>query len=119
MNPTPVDQLWRPGDRMTYGEAAWLGAALGVAFHAMLSFFELWFPGLRAVLVVFVPAERIAYGLAAGGSPYQRWVLLLLSLGTFGALACVALAAASREGAAIVRAALARRRLARAPLPHS
>lgn len=89
--------LWRPTqDRLTFSDAAWLGAAWGIAMHAILHFFSLWMPALRVPLELFLPAERLAFFVAGGAPPFITWLTLLASEGIFWALAAVAALAAFR-----------------------
>jgi hypothetical protein len=102
---TPASDLWRPSDdRMSYADAAWLGAAWGVAMHAILSFFALVIPALNTVLLLFHPAERLAAGMSSRAAPFVRWLTLVMVLAAWWALVAVALTAAGRELAASTRA---------------
>ena len=53
-------RAWRPqGESMTYADAAWLGAAWGLAGHATLHFFSAVIPELGMLLAPFRP-DRFA-----------------------------------------------------------
>jgi hypothetical protein len=95
---TPASDLWRPpDDRISYAEAAWLGAAWGVAMHAILSFFVLVVPALGTILALFRPAERLALGVSSGAAPFVRWLTLIGTLAAWWALVAVGITAAARE----------------------
>lgn len=95
VQPTVLEQ-WRAagGERLTYSEVAWTGTAVALILHASLHFFSVVLHGLERFLVLFAPAERLAFGLTEGANPIATWLLLLLSVGVWGALVGVAVLAA-------------------------
>jgi hypothetical protein len=104
-----LDQ-WRPnGDRLSYKDVGWCGAALGVVMHASLHFFSVAIPSLERFLVVFGPPERLAFGLTDGLNPLGTWLLLLVSVAAWGAFAGIALLALVHETTDLVRHLLHRR----------
>jgi hypothetical protein len=104
-----LDQ-WRPeGDRLSFKDVAWSGAAVGVVMHAALNFFAVAMPALERLLAVFGPPERLARGLTAGFDPLATWLLLLPSIAVWGALVGVALLAVVHETTDLVRRLLPRR----------
>lgn len=104
-----LDQ-WRPnGDRLSYNDVGWSGAAVGVVLHAALHFFSVAIPSLERLLVVFGPPERLAFGLTEGFNPLATWFLLLLSVAAWGAFSGIAILAAVHVTTDLVRAVLPRR----------
>ncbi len=106
---SPVLEQWRSGggEHLTYSEVAWTGAACALIMHASLHFFSAALTGLERFLVVFAPAERLAFGLTDGANPLGTWLLLLVAVGVWGALAGVAILAAVREVVSLARRILA------------
>lgn len=101
---SPGMDTWRPqGDTITYGDAAWAGAAWGLAGHATLHFFAIPLPSLEPLLVVFAPAERLAFGLTQNATPLARWFVLLVSVALFWSLVGVGVRAAAHEIGATIR----------------
>ena len=101
-----LDQ-WRPnGDRLSYGDVAWSGAAVAIVMHATLHFFSVAIPALERFLVLFGPPEQLAFGLTANVNPLATWMLLLLSIGVWGSLAGIALLAAVHEVTDLVKRTL-------------
>lgn len=109
MSSPDVLEQWRAGggEHLTYSEVAWTGTACALILHASLHFFSAALTGLERFLVLFAPAERLALGLTDGFNPLGTWLLLLLAVGAWGALIGVAVLAAFREAAALVRRVLA------------
>ena len=99
-----LDQ-WRAerGERLTYSEVGWVGASVAIVAHATIHFFSVAIIALDRLLVVFGPAERFAFALTEGSAPIARWLLLLLSVGVWGALIAVALLSAVHEATDAVR----------------
>jgi hypothetical protein len=98
-----LDQ-WRPeGDRLSFSDVGWCGAALGVVMHAALHFFSVAIPALERLLVVFGPPERLAFGLTDNMNPLATWMLLLVCVAAWGALAGVAILALVHEATDVVR----------------
>jgi hypothetical protein len=91
----PVLELWRAegGQRLTYSEIAWVGAATAMVGHASLHFFSAAIYGLERFLVLFAPPERLALGLTEGGDPLATWLVLLAAVGVWGAMGGVTLLA--------------------------
>jgi hypothetical protein len=87
-----LDQ-WRAerGERLTYSEVAWVGASTAIVAHATLHFFSVVIVGLDRLLFAFAPAERFAFALTEGSTPLARWLLLIVSVGVWGALIGIAL----------------------------
>jgi hypothetical protein len=109
-----LDQ-WRPnGDRISYKDAGWSGAAVGVVMHAALHFFSVALPVLDRAVAIFGPAERLAYGLTAGFDPLATWFVLLLSVSAWGAFTGIALLATVHVATDIVRAIVLKRGTSRA-----
>ena len=108
LSPSVLEQ-WRSGggEHLTYSEVAWTGAACALIMHASLHFFAAALGGLDRFLVVFAPAERLAFGLTEGSNPLGTWLLLLVAVGVWGALIGVAILAAGREVVSLVRRILA------------
>ena len=101
-----LDQ-WRPeGDRLSFKDVGWCGAALGIVMHASLHFFSVAIPALERLLVVFGPPERLAFGLTDGMNPLATWMLLLVTVAAWGALAGVAILALVHEATDLVRQTL-------------
>jgi hypothetical protein len=101
---SPALDQWRPqGDRLSYSDAAWCGAAFGVVMHASLHFFSVAIPVLERFLVVFAPAELFAFALTRNADPIATWLLLLASQALFWALVGVLMLAAVREAVELVR----------------
>ncbi len=100
-----VLQQWRAGggERLTYSEVAWSGASVALVLHAALHFFSVAIAELERFLFVFGPAERLALGIAEGGNPIGTWLLLLLSVGAWGALIGVVLLAWVHVATDVVR----------------
>lgn len=104
MSSTPASDLWRPtGDRLTYADVGWTGAAWGVAMHATLSFFSVAMPTLRPLVALFAPAERFAFAITEQAAPMARWLVLITVQAVFWALVGIAALAAWREIEALVR----------------
>ena len=100
-----LDQ-WRPeGDRLSFKDVGWSGAALGIVMHASVHFFSVAIPALERLLVVFGPPERLAYGLTEGMNPLATWMILLLAVAAWGAFAGVAILALVHEATDLVRRA--------------
>jgi hypothetical protein len=99
--PVSSDALeqWRAagGERLTYSEVAWAGAATSIVAHACLHFFSVAISQLERLLIVFAPAEAFAFGLTEGSAPIARYLLLLLTVGVWGALIGIALLSAAHE----------------------
>jgi hypothetical protein len=96
---------WRPDrDRLSYNDAAWAGAAWGLALHATLHLFSAAMPSLERALVVFAIPERVAFGIASNAAPIGRWFVLLLAVAFYGVLAGVFLLAVFHECLALARA---------------
>ncbi|HYZ93446.1 MAG TPA: hypothetical protein VFA34_13815 [Actinomycetota bacterium] len=95
VQPTVLEQ-WRAagGERLTYSEVAWTGTAVALIVHASLHFFSVAISGLSRLLVLFAPAERLAFGVTEGGNPLATWMFLLLAVAVWGALIGVAALAA-------------------------
>ena len=75
-----LDQ-WRPnGDRLSYNDVGWSGAAVGIVMHASLHFFSVAIPSLERGLALFGPPERLAFGLTDGFNPLATWLSLLLAV---------------------------------------
>lgn len=105
----PLDQ-WRPeGDRLSYKDVGWSGAAVGIVIHAALHFFSVAIPALERLLVVFGPPERLAFGLTEGFNPLATWMLLLLTVAAWGAFSGVAWLAAVHVVTDAVRLLLPKR----------
>lgn len=104
VSPTVLEQ-WRAagGEHLTFSEVAWTGAATALIMHASIHFFSVALGGLERLLVLFAPAERLAFAVTEGAHPIGTWLLLLASVATWGALAGVVLLAAVREIVGIVR----------------
>lgn len=103
---TPPLEQWRPqGDRLSWSDAAWSGAAWGLAMYVSLHFFSVAIPSLERLLVLFAPAERFAQVLTQNALPLATFILLLASQAAFWALVGVAILAAFREIAWLVRRA--------------
>lgn len=101
-----LDQ-WRPdGDRLSYKDVGWSGAAVGIVMHAALHFFSVAITSLEPLLVVFGPPERLAFGLTEGFNPLATWMLLLLAVAAWGAFSGIALLAAVHLATDAVRAVL-------------
>jgi hypothetical protein len=106
---SPALDQWRPnGDRLSYKDVGWCGAALGIVMHAALNFFSVAIPSLERLLAVFGPPERLAFGLTEGANPLATWMLLLLAVAAWGAFAGIALLALVHEATDLVRRALHR-----------
>lgn len=104
-----LDQ-WRPnGDRLSYKDVGWSGAAVGIVMHASLHFFSVAIASLERALAIFGPPERLAFGLTAGFNPLATWFVLLLAVAAWGALSGVAILAAVHLATDLVRAVLPRR----------
>jgi hypothetical protein len=101
----PVLELWRAegGQRLTYSEIAWVGAAAAMVGHASLHFFSAAIYGLERFLVLFAPPERLAFGLTDGADPMATWIVLLAAVAVWGALAGVTLLASVHGGTDLVR----------------
>lgn len=94
----PAMDAWRPqAERMTYGDAGWLGAAWGLAGHATIHFFSVPIPWMERLLVLFAPAENLAFGLTRSAAPIGRWALVLVSVAVFWAIAACGILGAWRE----------------------
>ena len=106
VQPTVLEQ-WRAagGERLTYSEVAWIGTSAALILHASLHFFSVAINGLERFLVLFAPAEQLAFGLTKGGNPIATWLLLLVAVGVWGALIGVALLAAVHLVTDLVRGA--------------
>jgi hypothetical protein len=106
----PVLELWRAegGQRLTYSEIAWVGAATAMVGHASLHFFSAAIYGLERLLVVFAPPERFAFGLTEGGDPIATWIVLLTAVGVWGAIVGVTLLATAHGATDFVRRLLRR-----------
>lgn len=103
---TPALEQWRPqGDRLSWSDAGWSGAAWGLSMYASLNFFSVAIPSLERLLVLFAPAERFAHALTQDALPLATFIILLASQAVFWALVGVALLAAVREVAWLVRRA--------------
>jgi hypothetical protein len=103
-----LDQ-WRPeGDRLSFKDVGWCGAALGIVMHASLHFFSVAIPSLERLLAVFGPPERLAFGLTEGLNPIATWMILLVSVAVWGALVGVAFLALVHETTDLIRRALGR-----------
>lgn len=102
---TPVFEQWREagGEHLTYTEVAWTGAATALIMHASLHFFSVALGSLERFLVLFAPAERLAFALTENAHPIGTWLLLLASVAVWGALVGVVLLAAVREVVWLVR----------------
>jgi hypothetical protein len=106
---SPALDQWRPlGDRLSYSDVGWCGAALGIVMHASLHFFSVAIPSLERLLAVFGPPERLAYGLTEGFNPLATWMLLLVAVAAWGALSGVAILALVHEATDLIRRALGR-----------
>jgi hypothetical protein len=107
---SPALDQWRgeAGERLTYSEVAWTGAATALIAHATLHFFSVALPALDRLLVVFVPPEQLAFGLTRGVNPLATWLLLILAVAAWGAFIGVALLSAVHEATDIVRRMLRR-----------
>lgn len=107
---SPALDQWRPnGDRLSYKDVGWSGAAVGIVIHAALHFFSVAMPALERLLVVFGPPERVAYGLTEGFNPLATWMLLLLAVAAWGAFSGIALLAAVHLVTDAARAAFGKR----------
>jgi hypothetical protein len=107
---SPALDQWRNerGERLTYSEVAWCGAAVAIVAHASIHFFSVALPSLEGLLTLFAPPERLAFGLTEGGNPLGTWMLLLIAVGAWGSLIGVALLSAVHEATDIVRRLLRR-----------
>jgi hypothetical protein len=106
-----VLDMWRPnGDRLSYADVGWSGAALALVSHAALHFFSVAIPALERLVVLFAPPETFAIGLTRGYNPLATWLLLLVTVAAWGALLGIALLAAMHEATDFVRRALQRDR---------
>ncbi len=104
---SPALDQWRPeGDRVSFKDAGWCGAALGIVMHASLHFFSVAIPSLERLLAVFGPPERLAYGVTEGMNPLATWMVLLVTVATWSALAGIALLALIHEVTDALRSAL-------------
>lgn len=104
-----LDQ-WRPdGDRLSYKDVGWSGAAVGIVVHAALHFFSVAMPSLERLLLVFGPPERLAFGLTDGFNPLATWMVLLLAVAAWGAFSGIALLAAVHVATDGIRAVLSGR----------
>jgi hypothetical protein len=102
---SPVFRQWRAagGEHLTFSEVGWTGAAAALTMHAALHFFSVAVAGLERLLVLFAPAERLAFALTGGAHPMGRWLLLLAAVAVWGALGGIVLLSAAREIAAVAR----------------
>ena len=104
---SPALDQWRPeGDRLSFNDAGWCGAALGIVMHASLHFFSVAIPSLERLLAVFGPPERLAFGLTENLDPLATWMLMLIAVAVWGALVGVALLALVHEATDLVRRVL-------------
>jgi hypothetical protein len=90
-----LDQ-WR-GERLTYSEVGWTGAAVALVTHAALHFFSVAIPALERGLALFGPPERLAFGLTGSATPLGRWLFLIVSVAVWGALIGVGILSAAHE----------------------
>jgi hypothetical protein len=104
---SPVFEQWRAegGERMTYSEIGWTGAATALVLHASLHFFSAAILALDRFLVVFAPPERLAFGLTAGANPVVTFLLLLLSVAAWGAIIGAAMLATVHHLSSLLRRA--------------
>ena len=107
---SPALDQWRAekGERLTYSEVGWVGAATALIAHATLHFFSVALPALDRLLVVFGPPERLAFGITSEVNPLATWLLLILAVAAWGALIGAALLSAVHEATDLVRRALHR-----------
>ena len=110
---SPALDQWRAeaGERLTYSEVAWTGAAVALITHATVHFFSVAIPALERLLIVFGPPEQLAFGITREINPLATWLLLILAVATWGALIGVALLSAVHEATDGVRRMLHRRSL--------
>ena len=102
---SPALDQWRAegGQRLTYSEVGWCGAAVAIVAHASIHFFSVALPPLERLLALFGPPERLAFGLTQGANPLATWLLLLLAVGAWGSLIGVAVLSAVHEATDVVR----------------
>ena len=106
MDASEVFDQWRPnGDRISYKDAAWSGASLGIVLHATLHFFSIAIPSLDRFLFLFGPPERFASAIAHA-NPLATWLSLMILLAMWGCLAGVVLLALVHGLTDLVRSAL-------------